>query len=168
VNLHQLNGSWIVVVVRKQHELTISEILAGRGYATAVPQRPFCSRCKENCNGRPLFPGYLFLRFDVTNPWHIVSTPGVLRIVAFGEVVPPMHDDEVRNLSILAACNRCKSVLRHSVPGKLVAITNGSLTGLRGMFSRNGSIGRLVISVPMFNRSVSVNLEDTDVMAMTT
>jgi transcriptional antiterminator NusG len=166
MKLHQLNGYWIVVVVRKNHELPISEMLVGKGYVTTVPRRPLCSKCKENCNGRPLFPGYLFLRFDASNPWHIVSTPGVMRIVSFGEIVPPMSDDEVRNLSIVTSCDRCKSVLSHSVPGKLVAITNGPLTGLKGIFSRNGSIGRLVISVSLFNRSVSVDLDDGDVMAM--
>jgi transcription antitermination factor NusG len=154
------------VVVRKNYELPISELLAGKGYATSVPRRPLCSKCKENCSGRALFPGYLFLRYDVANPWHIISTPGVMRIVSFGEVVPPMWDDDVRNLSIVTACNRCKSVLSHAVRGRLVAITSGPLTGLKGVLTRSGSIGRLIVAVSFFNRSVSVDLEDTDVMAI--
>lgn len=165
MNLHQINGYWIVIVVRKNHELPISDMLAGKGYLTTVPRRPLCSKCKENCNGRPLFPGYLFLRFDASNPWHIVSTPGVIRIVSFGEVVPPMQEDEIRNLSIMTACDRCKSILGHAVSGDLVAITKGPLTGLKGVFSRNGSLGRLVVSVSLFNRSVSVDLDENDVVA---
>jgi len=165
VNLHQLDGYWIVVVVRRNYELRISEMLVDKGYVTSVPRKPLCSKCKENCNGRPLFPGYLFLRFDATNSSHIVSTPGVIRIVAFGEVVPPMENEEIQNLSILTACDRCKSVLGYTASGSRVAITKGPLVGLRGVFSRSGSIGRLVISVSLFNRSVSVDLDENDVMA---
>lgn len=64
----------------------------------------------------------------------------------------------------MIACDRCKSILGHAVSGDLVAITKGPLTGLKGVFSRNGPIGRLIISVSLFNHAVSVDLDENDVM----
>jgi transcription termination/antitermination protein NusG len=165
LTLDQLDGCWIAVKVRAKYELSIGELLVYKGYEIAIPRKARCTRCHD-CDGTPLFPGYIILRYDTRNPWHIVKTPGVAHIVSFGELIPQLSEEEVKNLAIVTASDRCKSILSHAVSGQSVVITKGPLAGTRGIFSRTSSAGRIIISIPLFNRSVSVDLEAYETMSI--
>src|SRR3989449_2918115 len=79
------NGSypWFALRVRSRYENTVATILGGKGYEWFLPlyksRRPWSDRIKEI--QLPLFPGYIFCRFDLQHRLPILTTPGVVTVV---------------------------------------------------------------------------------------
>src|SRR5271157_5027662 len=73
-------NSWYAIRVRSKFENAASVVLNGKGYEAFLPtyrsRRSWSDRVKEL--DLPLFPGYLFCRFDVRDRLlPILTTPGV-------------------------------------------------------------------------------------------
>ena len=74
--------AWFAVQVRSQHEKGVVERLVGTGgFKLFLP----LYKCRKRWSDRikefevPLFPGYVFCRFDPTDRLPILKTPGVSR-----------------------------------------------------------------------------------------
>jgi transcription antitermination factor NusG len=113
----------------------------------------------------PLFPGYLFVQIPKTveSRLSVQKVPGVVNFVGNQNgplAIPESELDGVR--TILSRGNRCSP---HPFPqsGDRVRVVSGALVGLEGTFIRHGAQSKLVISVEMIRRSVSVNLSASDV-----
>jgi transcriptional antiterminator RfaH len=85
----------------------------------------------------PLFPGYLFARFQASERYRAVTyAKGVKGIVSFGSV-PSIVDD-----SIIEAirCRECDGVIEidgdRFSPGQVVRIHEGPLLGLEAVFEK--------------------------------
>lgn len=85
----------------------------------------------------PLFPGYLFSRFNYSKQFRAVSyARGVKQIVSFG-TVPAKVDDQI----ILSIQEQLDAVVRlpqrqHLAHGQLVKIHEGPMRGLEAVFDR--------------------------------
>ena len=77
---------WYALQVRSRKENYIASQIAGQGYECLLPTyrsiRKWSDRVKEL--EQPLFPGYLFCRFDIHDRRPVITTPGVLQIVGSG------------------------------------------------------------------------------------
>ena len=88
---------WYAVRTRSNYERTTSTVLAAKGYQPYLPMY----RVKRRWSDRevqtelPLFPGYVFCRFDSKKRLPILSTPGVFTIVGFGNRAAPIPDQEI-------------------------------------------------------------------------
>jgi len=71
----------------------IAAQLEGQGFECFLPKyksvREWSDRKKEV--EQPLFPGYLFCRFDYTQRRPVVVTPGVLQVVGCGRTPTPIE-----------------------------------------------------------------------------
>ena len=74
---------WFALVVRSQHEKIVGSVLQEKGYEELLPlysiRRRWSDRMKQLM--LPLFPGYVFCRFDLNHRLPILVTPGVLQVV---------------------------------------------------------------------------------------
>ena len=89
---------------------------------------------------KPLFPGYLFARFAMSNLFHKVRfTRGVQRVVCVGDN-PAAIDDRVIEI-IAAQVDQTGFVKlgRELEPGTKVLIQAGPFKGLTGIFEREAS-----------------------------
>ncbi|MGH9678604.1 MAG: transcription termination/antitermination NusG family protein, partial [Candidatus Acidiferrales bacterium] len=74
---------WFALQVRTRWEVSTESLLAGKGYETFLPR--YANQVRRN--GRlkeiqsPLFPGYVFCRFDPQDRLPILVTPGVISVV---------------------------------------------------------------------------------------
>ena len=110
------------------------ETLAPRFRRRRAPARPVIFESV------PLFPGYLFARFDMAAMYRIVKyTRGVRGVVSFGSV--PAVVDETVVEEIRARLEEGLVVLaRHAfVPGQVLRIRSGPLQGLEAVFEREMS-----------------------------
>lgn len=164
MTISSLHGRWIAIVVRAGQEIAVQRILSAHGYEVLVPLHANCDDCVPPCNGRPLFPGYCLLRFDSQNRWNVVRTPGVSKIVGFGDVVPCLPEHEIANLQILTESKRCKRALLSHQEGAPVRIVKGPLSGINALVSRLENSRRLIVQAPFFNRSISVALNNDDIV----
>src|SRR5690348_1031085 len=77
---------WFAIAIKPQHERAVQEGLDQKGLETFLPlywaTRRWSDRVKRL--QLPLFPGYVFCRFDCSVRTPILRTPGVRAIVSFG------------------------------------------------------------------------------------
>ena len=97
------------------------------------------NRCKTQAEGKePLFPGYLFVRVDMSMEFRKVTyAPGVLRVVKFGSA-PALVEEEIIH-SIRAREDNGLVVLSPSSylkPGQAVLIDRGPFSGFEGIFEQ--------------------------------
>src|ERR1700689_2743376 len=95
--------SWFALQTRSRWEGATAGLLRGKGLETLLPtyttKRKWSDRVKVVES--PLFPGYVFCRFDIHNRLPVLMTPGVLSVVGRGKT--PVAVDEAEILSIQAA-----------------------------------------------------------------
>jgi transcription antitermination factor NusG len=157
---------WIALQVRPKSEHLVALLLHNKGYECLLPLR---SHKALNSPGQlrqiPLFPGYLFCKvdFNCSGP-RVVTTPGVIRILGCSGHPSPVPDREIAALRKIADSGlECGSCLCLSA-GQQVRIVSGPLVGISGIIvQRNGS-QRLVVSIEILRRAVSVAVREEDLV----
>ena len=93
---------WYALQCWLRKETMIAAQLEGQGFECFLPKyksvREWSDRKKEV--EQPLFPGYLFCRFDYTQRRPVVVTPGVLQVVGCGRTPTPIEDREMEAIQI--------------------------------------------------------------------
>jgi transcription antitermination factor NusG len=152
---------WFALQVRSRHESCVADYLNGQGYEWFLPlyksRKRWSDRIKEVES--PLFPGYLFCRFNQHDRLPILKTPGVIQIVGFNRVPAVVEESEIGALQTLMAAG----VPNHPCPflgvGDKVRIESGPLRDLEGILMDFKGHHRLVLSVTLLQRSVAVEID---------
>lgn len=166
MNLTAFHGLWLAIQVRTKRELATAGLLATKGYEHFVPLYLPARKSVHRAAKVPLFPGYIFCRFDSQLREPIVTTPGVLRIVGNSVSPLPVDEHEIESLKIVCGSGfRAKPIPLPEV-GAPVIIRDGPLKGVRGSIMSHRKGFRLVISISMMHRSVLVESQASDIIPM--
>lgn len=156
-NLHP----WFGVSVRPRFERVVESLLTNKGYELYLP----LYRCRRQRSDRvaeidaPLFPGYLFVRFDPIYRLPIITTPGVLGVVGHGRIPEAIPDEEISAIHRMLRSGSSAEPWPYVREGETVRICRGSLAGLEGVLARKKGQCRLVISVNLLQRSIAVEID---------
>lgn len=128
---------WYVVHTRPHKEVLVSGLLEQK-----LHLQVFLPQVLQKNRGRiqlsALFPGYLFIQadFDQTQASAVNTTPGVIRLVAFGERPQPLASSVVEAIRAeVDALNARGGLPQHPYrPGDTVRFTGGPLEGLQAVF----------------------------------
>lgn len=157
------NYPWFALQVRAGNEKTVAALLRGKGYEWFLPlhksRRRWSDRIKEI--ELPLFPGYLFCRFDVEKRLPILKTPGVLLVVGIGKTPIPIDQAEMSAIRTLIKSGLPSQPSPFLQSGERVRIHYGPLCGLEGILLHFRGRHQLVLSVTLLQRSVAVVLDAT-------
>lgn len=157
----QNNNSWYAIQVRPKFERIVSQGLSGKGYEEYLPlyrsQRRWSDRIKEL--ELPLFPHYLFCRFDIESRLPIIMTPGVVSIVGAGKTPIAVSEQEIETVKAVVRSGHLVEPWPNLVVGSTVVIEKGPLKGLEGVAVDIKKKYRLFIAVPILQRSVSVEID---------
>jgi len=152
---------WFAIQVRTRHEIGIAHYLHARGYQQFLPlyksRRTWSDRIKEV--QAPLFPGYLFCRFDPFDRLPILKAPGVVQIVGNGRSPAPVCDAEIAALQKMVASGLPNEPWPFLRTGDKVQIEAGPLRGLEGILVAFRGSCHLVLSVTLLQRSVAVEID---------
>ena len=155
------NASWYALQVRSRKEGYVASQIQGQGFECLLPTyksvRKWSDRVKEV--EQPLFPGYLFCRFDFQHRRPVVTTPGVLQIVGFGRRAIPVPDEEIQALQLALTSGIPKQPWPFLEVGQRVRVIHGTLTGLEGILVNIKGNHRVVLSVSLLQRSVAMEVE---------
>ena len=154
-------SSWYALQVRSRKESYVASQIQGQGLECLLPTyksiRKWSDRVKEL--EQPLFPGYLFCRFDYQNRRPVVTTPGVLQIVGCGRTATPLSDEEIQALQLAVSSGLPKQPWPYLEVGQRVRVNYGTLTGLEGILVNVKGNHRVVLSVTLLQRSVAMEVE---------
>ena len=157
---------WYAGYTAARHEKRVAEQFAQRGVEHFLPLYETIHRWN---NGRhrvhlPLFPGYIFVRMALKDRLRVLEVPGFVRLVGFNSLPYPLPESDINKM--MEALN--KGVLAEPYPyltaGTRVEIKNGPLQGMTGILLRRQNKCRVVISVDLIMRSMSVEVEAGDVV----
>jgi transcription antitermination factor NusG len=158
-SLHGLN--WFALQVRSRWESATAGLLRAKGLETLLPtftaKRKWSDRIKKVES--PLFPGYVFCRFDVHNRLPILVTPGVLAVVGRGKTPIPVDDREILSLQGAIGAGIRMEPWPYVEVGERVRIKDDVLDGMEGILTSFKGSDRVVISVTLLRRSVALEID---------
>jgi transcription antitermination factor NusG len=155
--------NWYAVRVKSKFEKTVSTVFRHKGYTEFFPTysetRQWSDRLKQI--QKPLFPGYVFCRFDPVQRLPILMTPGVVGIAGFGKTPVAVEEYEIDALQTLMASGLTAEPWDYCNVGERVLIERGPLSGIEGIVVHHRGACRVVVSVTLLQRSVSAEIERT-------
>jgi transcription antitermination factor NusG len=156
-SLHQ----WFAAQVWSGRERLCASHLRAHGYEVFLPcyteRRRWSDRVKTV--ERALFDGYVFCRLGAGAFGKVITTPGVIRIVGDGRQPLPIPTDEIEAIQRIVAADLPARPWPFLQEGQDVRIEVGPLRGTQGRILRTKTDNRLIVSIALLGRSVSVELE---------
>lgn len=156
---------WYALYTCANHEKRVALALAERHLEHYLP----VYRSLRRWNDRrveldlPLFPGYVFLRLDLREKLRALQIPGAVRLVGFDGRPAALPDDEFALLRAGLAARLAAEPCPFLTVGRRVRIASGPFAGLEGILKRKKSGLRVVVSLDLIQRSISLDLSGYDV-----
>ena len=155
-------AQWYALQIQSRLGNIASTALRGKGYDEFLPlyrsRRRWSDRVKQI--ELPLFPGYLFCRFDPQDrTLPILSTPGVIGIVGAGKTPLPVADHEIEAVRLVIRSGLAAQPWPYLGVGSRIYMEAGPLAGLEGNITNTDKVCRLVVSVALLQRSVAVEID---------
>jgi transcription antitermination factor NusG len=162
INPRQPNKlAWYAVQIQSKLGSLASETLRGKDFEVYLPLgrsgRRWSDRVKQL--DRPLFPGYLFCRFDARYRLPILTTPGVISIIGAGKTPLPIDDQEIEAVKAVVRSGLAVQPWPFLQVGSKVYVEGGPLAGVEGIITSTDKVYRLVVSVTLLQRSVAVEID---------
>jgi transcriptional antiterminator NusG len=151
---------WFALTVRGNHEVTVCSLLRSKSIETFTPtyiiRRRWSDRIKQV--RKPLFPGYVFSRFDPSCKLRVLTTPQVYGVVGIGRDPSPIPEVEITALQVVAQSGIPTEPSPFLKVGMRTRIARGPLAGLEGILVQVKKRWRVIVSVTLIERSVSVEV----------
>jgi transcription antitermination factor NusG len=158
------NLEWLAVHTWSRHEKSVCEQLRSKQIETFLPLYRSPKRWKNGLSGAqmPLFSGYLFVHIADDRRLAVLQTPGVSKFIGFQNRPAVIPNDEIAQLE-LAVKGGTFTPHPFLTVGERVRVQSGPLEGLTGILVRDKKGERVVLSVDLLARSISVELDSVDV-----
>jgi len=161
----RLEPMWYALYAKHHHEKKVADVLRRKGIEIFLPLHPTLRRWKDRKKtvAMPLFPGYLFLRSDLRNKLEILSTAGVFFLVENGGRACPVPEHEIEAVRAVVEGDAPFEPHPYLEAGERVRIKSGPLAGICGLYVKGKNQHRVVISVELLRKAVSVEVDVTNV-----
>jgi transcription antitermination factor NusG len=152
---------WYALRVRSNQERIAEAVLNEKGYHSFLPLHRSTRRWSDRTKviHQPVFPGYLFCEFDVTQREPVVTVGSVIQVVGFGQGPTPVDATELEQVRAAIGSGMPITPCGHFEKGQPVQVQEGPLAGLKGAFVRYHGVNRLVLTVSLIQRSILVELD---------
>jgi|SRR5580704_1883765 transcription antitermination factor NusG len=163
-----LSEAWYAVYTKFKHEKSVASLLERKDLHVFLPVYRTMHRWSDRNKLviLPLFPCYVFVRTGLDRKLDVLRTAGVRWFVEIGGhacFVPEAEIEAVRKI-----CATGDRVQPHPFlkDGNPVRIRTGALAGIEGLLVRIKNQSRVVISVQLLQKSVSVEAELANLEAL--
>jgi len=160
-------NAWCVLQVLTNHEKRVAQHLTVRSLEHYLPLYTERSRWTDRTVTllRPLFPGYLFVRYAQASRYSLVSTPGVLRLLG-NETVDTISATEVERIRAALAEGYILRPHGSVSVGTRVRVTRGMFEGVEGVVTELRRKCSVVITLEAVEQcySLEASLDDIEVL----
>lgn len=159
---------WYAVRTRSRHEKRVQEQLSGHGVEPFLPLATRISRWKDRRKKIqiPLFSGYCFARFALSQKLSVLKIFGVVGIVGINGHAEPVPAGEIEAIQRLVASPLRYDPYPYLKEGMWVEVIRGPLMGVKGILLRKEPRDRLVLTVNLIRQAASVEIDTADVAAL--
>jgi transcription antitermination factor NusG len=161
----QLGLEWYGLRTRHQHEKVAATSLSNKGFDVFLPLYDTVRQWKgrKKCLSLPLFPCYVFLRGNLGRWREVVTSPGVQDFVQFCGRAARIPEEEINSIKRILGTSLQAEPHVFLNCGDWVKVISGPLNGVEGILVRKKNLFRLVLTVEMIGKAVSVEVDSTTV-----
>jgi transcription antitermination factor NusG len=158
---------WYACFTRARAEKRVAELLSERGVETFLPLVSRMSQWKDRRKAVdwPMFPSYVFGRFDLRDAHIVLATPGVVALVKAAGRPIPIDEAELENVRRFVAVLRSGALEVQPKPapyfteGEWVEVVDGPLAGLRGVVVESRGRRRILIGLHAIGQGMDVHID---------
>jgi transcription antitermination factor NusG len=159
---------WYALQLRARWESSTAAMLSNKGYQTFLPTYKTLKRLRDRSVEvqAPLFPGYLFCRFNVFDRLPVLITPGVITVVGSGRSPVPVDNSELEAIRKMVSTGLRIEPCPYLEVGQVVRIEDGALCGVEGILTGFKGAHRIVVSISLLRRSVALEIDRSAVSSI--
>jgi transcription antitermination factor NusG len=156
---------WYAAYTVARHEKQVAQQLEERNIEAFLPTYKSVRRWKDRRKvlELPLFPSYVFVQVGTHNRLDLLRLPGVVGLVCAQGKPVPVAGQEIQNLRQGIIDRTVVHPHPYLKTGRRVRVRNGIMAGVEGLLIRRRDGARVVLSISLLQRSVSVNIDEADV-----
>ena len=159
---------WYALYVQVNHEREVAKRLEQKEVGCFLPLMETWSKRRDRRKKiqLPMFPGYVFVHvlLDSYVQLTVVKTPGALSLLHNSQGPLSIPPYQVENLRTMINSIQPLEIHPYLRQGDWVHVVRGPLAGCIGILDRlDPKKGRLIVSVDIIKKSVSVELDLEDV-----
>ncbi len=159
---------WYALYVQVNHEKEVVKRLEQKEVGCFLPLMETWSKRRDRRKKiqLPMFPGYVFVHVLLDSYAHltVVKTPGALSLLHNSQGPLSIPSYQVENLRTMINAIQPIEIHPYLRQGDWVHVVRGPLAGCIGILNRvDPHKGRLIVSVDIIKKSVSVELDLEDV-----
>jgi transcription antitermination factor NusG len=160
--------SWYAAYTYSNHEKCVATQLGLRSIKYFLPLYDAVHRWKDRRVKLqlPVFPGYVFVRLNLTERLNVVQIPGVARLVSFNGRPCALPDSEIEAIQICLLEKINCEPHAYLEAGRRVRIKAGPLEGFEGIVIGRKNRLRFIISLGLIHRSACVTVEAGNIQAL--
>ena len=159
---------WYAAYLHPRREKSVARQMQERGLHWFLPLYRSVRRWKDRRKEIELvlFPGYVFIYSALQDRLRVLQLPGVVRFVNFGGQPASLPDREVETLRAGLKENIYAEPHPYLTAGRRVQVIRGPFLGTHGILIRRKDKFRVVISLALITRAVSVEVDASDVQPL--
>lgn len=157
---------WFCLRLKSNREFQVRADLEGYSIETFLPTWSETVRWSDRTKTteRVLFPGYVFVRMsDGPDFYRALHTRGVIQILPNSFNPMPIADQEIENVRLVMESKASITPCLFQA-GEEVTIDSGPLAGVKGKIIKTRGALRVVVSIELLRRSISVELDANTVI----
>jgi transcription elongation factor/antiterminator RfaH len=167
MTIKKLTYFWYVLHTKSRFENVVNEGLIKKSIEVFLPKVQVRSKRRDRkaLIRVPLFPGYLFVKTDLSPNEHIeiVKTAGAVRLIGSKDGPIPVPLDTVESLKIMVQANHPVLTGTRFKKGDRVMVVSGPFTGVTGTFVRYKGKGRVVVMIEALGQYAGVDVDEEDI-----
>lgn len=167
MTIKKLTYYWYVLHTKSRFENVVNEGLIKKSIEVFLPKVQVRSKRRDRkaLIRVPLFPGYLFVKTDLSPNEHIeiVKTAGAVRLIGSKDGPVPVPLDTVESLKIMVQANHPVLTGTRFKKGDRVMVVSGPFTGVTGTFVRYKGKGRVVVMIEALGQYAGVDVDEEDI-----
>jgi len=159
----ELEKQWFAIYTRSSFEKRVGEHFAVRNIDYFLPTYRIIHRWKNRCTKTiypVLFPGYIFVQILPTERIRVLEVPGVVYIVGTQRKPTPLPGTWIDSLRTGAQMYDIEPHPYLAI-GQRARINQGPFIGLEGIIVRKTNALRVILSLDMIMKSISVELDES-------
>jgi transcription antitermination factor NusG len=159
-----LEASWYALYTCPRHEKVVARQLTERSIETFLPLYRSWHRWKDRRKqvDLALFPSYVFVKIGTQEKLRVLQVSGVVHLVSFNGQLASLPEHEIEMLRDGLESQVYAEPHPYLRVGRKVRVVRGPMAGIEGILSRKKDKCRVVISIDVLMRSISVEVDGQD------
>jgi transcription antitermination factor NusG len=153
---------WYACMTRSRAEKRVERMLADAGVEAFLPlletERKWKDRSKKV--PLPIFPGYVFARFNLGDVHGVLKIPGVATILRPNGYATPVREEEIESVRHMIRGVERTGVVPTDVDymevGEEVVVVAGPFKGMQGVLLEDRGQARVVVAIAALRQAKSV------------